>query len=421
MIADSRSHPSSQTEGHVDSESGRGDGVSDTPALPAAGIADPAEERLARLELSLVTEPGHPRLAALLAAVGPVEARERIRAGDEAIPPSWQAAIGRGVGRRAEELLSRAGRDDCRWVCPGDEDWPATLEDLAHVEELQERGGVPLGLWFRGRAELATAQRSVAVVGARACTEYGAQVAGDIAADCADRGIAVVSGAAYGIDAAAHRGALALRGDTVAVLACGVDMAYPTAHQPMLERIAREGLVVSELCPGAKPSRVRFLARNRLIAALASGTVVVEAARRSGALNTLNWASRLGRTTMGVPGPVTSAASAGVHQVIRDGGAVLVTGGDEVAEAVSPLGTDTVGWAPGERRLTDRLAPDDLAVLEALPSRRAADIATIAADAHVDMPTAITVLGRLLCAGLVERTGEGWRLSPQAAQALRRR
>jgi DNA processing protein len=421
MSAGSGSRPRSQSEERVGSESGRLGGGGEAPVLPAAGIADPAEERLARLELSLVTEPGHPRLAELVAAVGPIEARERIRAGDDALPPSWQAAIGRGVAQRAEDLLSRSSKDDCRWVCPGDDGWPAALADLAHVEELQGRGGIPLGLWFRGRAELAAAERSVAVVGARACTEYGAQVAGDIAADCADRGIAVVSGAAYGIDAAAHRGALALRGDTVAVLACGVDMAYPTAHQPMLERIAREGLVVSELCLGAKPSRVRFLARNRLIAALASGTVVVEAARRSGALNTLNWASRLGRITMGVPGPVTSSASAGVHHVIRDGGAVLVTGGDEVAEAVSPLGTDTVGWTPGERRLTDKLAPDDLAVLEALPSRRATGIAMIAADAHVDMPTAITVLGRLLCAGLVERTGEGWRLSTQAAQALRRR
>jgi DNA processing protein len=391
------------------------------PALPAAGTSSPAEERLARLELSLVTEPGHPRLAHLVANVGPIEARERIRVGGDAIPPAWQAAMSRDVGRRAEELLRQAEDGDRRWLCPGDDAWPDRLDDLAHVEDLQDRGGVPLGLWVRGSADLMTTGRSVAVVGARACTEYGAQVAGDIAADCADRGIAVVSGAAYGIDAAAHRGALALRGATVAVLACGVDLAYPTAHQAMLDRIAHEGLVVSELCPGARPSRVRFLARNRLIAALATGTVVVEAARRSGALNTLNWASRLGRPTMGVPGPVTSSASAGVHQVIRDGGAVLVTGGNEVAEVVGPLGSDTVGWIPGERRLTDGLAPDELAVLEAVPPRRAAGIATVAAEAHLDMATAITMLGRLLCSGLVERTGDGWRLAPQAAKALRRR
>ncbi|HEU0288876.1 MAG TPA: DNA-processing protein DprA [Nocardioidaceae bacterium] len=391
------------------------------PALPAAGTSSAAEQRLARLELSLVTEPGHPRLADLVGAIGPVETRERIRVGGDGIPPSWHAAGRRDVAQRAEELLADSEQRDWRWVCPGDDGWPERLDDLAHAEELQERGGVPLGVWLRGRAELASMDRSVAVVGARACTEYGAQVAGDIAADCVDRGIAVISGAAYGIDAAAHRGALALRGPTVAVLACGVDLAYPTAHQAMLDRIAGEGLVVSELCPGSRPSRVRFLARNRLIAALASGTVVVEAARRSGALNTLNWANRLGRPTMGVPGPVTSSASAGVHQAIRDAGAVLVTGGDEVAEVVSPLGSDTVGWKPGERRLTDGLAADELAVLEAVPLRRAAGIATVAAEAHVDMATAITVLGRLLCSGLVERTGDGWRLSPQTVEALRRR
>ena len=391
------------------------------PALPAAGTSSADEQRLARLELSLVTEPGHPRLADLIGAIGPVETRERIRAGGDGIPPSWHAAVRRDVAQRAEELLADSEQRDWRWMCPGDDGWPDCLNDLAHAEELQERGGIPLGVWLRGRTELASVDRSVAVVGARACTEYGAQVAGDIAADCADRGIAVISGAAYGIDAAAHRGALALRGPTVAVLACGVDLAYPTAHQAMLDRIAAEGLVVSELCPGSRPSRVRFLARNRLIAALASATVVVEAARRSGALNTLNWANRLGRPTMGVPGPVTSSASAGVHQAIRDAGAVLVTGGDEVAEVVSPLGSDTVGWKPGERRLTDGLAADELAVLEAVPPRRAAGIATVAAEAHVDMATAITVLGRLLCSGLVERTGDGWRLSPQAVEALRRR
>src|SRR5262245_16967789 len=315
--------------------------------LPSAATSTPAEERLARLELSLVTEPGHPRLADLVATVGPVEARERIREGDDAIPPAWQAAMSRDVARRAEDLLREAEDADHRWLCPGDDAWPERLEDLAHVEDLQDRGGMPLGLWVRGSTKLLTTDRSVAVVGARACTEYGAQVAGDIAADCADRGIAVVSGAAFGIDAAAHRGALALRGATVAVLACGVDMAYPTAHQPMLERIAREGLVVSELCPGARPSRVRFLARNRLIAALATGTVVVEAARRSGALNTLNWASRLGRPTMGVPGPVTSSASAGVLQVIRDGGRGLGPGGNAVGEVGGPLGSAPGGLRPG--------------------------------------------------------------------------
>src|SRR4029078_13034542 len=123
------------------------------------------------------------------------------------------------------------------------------------------------------------------------------------------------------IDQAAHRGALAGGVSTVAVLACGVDRAYPAAHQRLLDHLADRGAVVSELAPGCAPTRLRFLARNRVIAALTRGTVVVEAAVRSGALNTANWANRLHRTVMGVPGPVTSAPSQGVHQLIRTGAA----------------------------------------------------------------------------------------------------
>jgi DNA processing protein len=391
----------------------------DPPPMPVAPAVDPDEERLTRLELSLMTEPGHPRLAALVTTHGAVATREWIHAADGPSSPTWRTALGRDLRSRAEQLLTSAVGTDRRWVCPGDDEWPTPLDDLVHVESLQDRGGVPLGLWVRGPHRLASLGDAVAVVGSRACTEYGARVAGDIGADCADRGTAVVSGAAFGIDAAAHRGALALGGVTVAVLACGVDVAYPNAHERMIERIAAEGLVVSELCPGTRPSRVRFLARNRVIAALATGAVVVEAARRSGALNTLHWASRLGRVTMGVPGPVTSTTSHGVHQVIRDGGALLVTSGSEVAEAVGPLGSDTVAWVSGERRLTDDLSPDELAVLEALPSRRAAGVATIAADAHVGFETAMAMLGRLLYAKLAVRTGDGWRLSPEATQALR--
>lgn len=389
------------------------------PTLPISAASTAEAERLARLELSLLTEPGHPRLAELVSVHGAVEIRERLRSGDLPSPPAWRKGWQRGIDARAERLLESTDGSSRRWVCPGDDEWPDQLDDLVHVEALQERGGAPLGLWVRGRRPLRSLGCAVAVVGARACTEYGARLASDIGAGCADRDIPVVSGAAFGIDAAAHRGALAVSGVTVAVLACGVDLAYPSGHESMLERIADTGLVVSELCPGTRPSRVRFLARNRLIAGLTAGVVVVEAARRSGALNTLNWASRLGRPTMGVPGPVTSAASAGVHQVLRDGGAVVVTGAEEVAEVVSPLGSATVEWIPGERRLTDGLSAPALAVLEAVPPRRARDTEAIAADAQVEPEIASTVLGRLLCAGWVERTGAGWKLSERASRALR--
>ena len=152
----------------------------------------------------------------------------------------------------------------------------------------------------------------------------------------------MVSGAAYGIDQAAHRGALGVEGANVAVLACGVDRAYPTAHRALLDHLADTALVVAEVPPGCAPTRGRFLSRNRLIAALTRGTVVVEAAVRSGALNTAGWTTRLNRHLMGVPGPVTSAQSQGIHQLIRTGEAILVTQGSEVLELVGDVGTHLV-------------------------------------------------------------------------------
>ena len=181
----------------------------------------------------------------------------------------------------------------------------------------------------------------MAVVGSRSATTYGAGVAAELAAHVAGEGVTVVSGAAFGIDQAAHRGALAARGPTVAVLACGVDRAYPAAHRDLLTYIAETGLVVSEAPPGCAPTKLRFLSRNRIIAAVSLGTVVVEAAVRSGALNTANWATSVNRILMGVPGPVTSAPSEGVHELLRSKDAALVTRGADVLELVSPSGSFT--------------------------------------------------------------------------------
>ncbi len=187
---------------------------------------------------------------------------------------------------------------------------------------------------------------TVAVVGARAATAYGAYVAGDLSTALSDRGVAVISGGAYGIDAAAHRGALAsTRTPTIAVLACGVDVAYPRGHDRLLRQIASTGLVVSELPPGSSPTRGRFLVRNRLIAALSLGTVVVEAALRSGSLATLERARLLSRHPMVVPGPVTSAMSAGCHAQLRhDPPAVCVTAG---RRARTRRRRHRAGWSRG--------------------------------------------------------------------------
>jgi DNA processing protein len=295
-------------------------------------------------------------------------------------------------------------------VCPEDDELPPAVGDLAGCEPLQNRGGAPLGLWVRGARRLDEVCRTaVAMVGSRSATTYGAGVSSDLAAHVAERGVTVVSGAAFGIDQAAHRGALAVKGVTVAVLACGVDRAYPSAHRNLLDYVADTGLVVSELPPGCAPTRVRFLARNRLIAALASGTVVVEAAVRSGALNTANWTVRLNRVLMGVPGPVTSAPSQGVHELIRSRGAALVTRGEDVLELLAPCGQFLSEEPRAPVLVSDGLEDRERRVLDAVPLLQPAPVDSIARLAAVATDDAAGVLARLQGLGLVELTSAGWR------------
>ena len=323
-------------------------------------------------------------------------------------------ALGEPVAERAsrvsvgavQRLAAAAG---IRFVVPGDDEWPDGLADLGHADPIQRRGGVPVGLWLRGPGQLASlVRRSVAIVGSRAATAYGNGITTDLSVDLAERGVTVVSGGAFGIDAAAHRGALAAGGPTVGVLACGVDVAYPAANEQLFEQLAREHLLVSELPPGAHPTRVRFLARNRLIAAMSSATVVVEAALRSGARNTAGWALECGRPLMAVPGSVYSRASSAPHLMIRSGQAVLVTNAAEVMELVSATGQDTLPLAQGPRRATDGLSESQLAVYEAVPARRRAAVGDIALAAGVSVPSCLAALSTLEGAGLVEGDARGW-------------
>jgi DNA processing protein len=251
----------------------------------------------------------------------------------------------------------------------------------------------------------------VAIVGTRTPTAYGEHVAGELAAGLAERLWTVVSGLAYGIDGTAHRAALAASGSTVGVLACGVDVVYPTGHRVLVDRLAAEGLVVSEHPPGAAPQRHRFLVRNRIIAALSLGTVMVEAARRSGARSTLNHARDLLRHTMVVPGPVTSELSAGCHVALREvPGSVLVTRTDEVIEQVGHLG-ELADPLAGPVRPRDRLGPLVRRVFDAVPVRRAAPAERIAVTACVGADAVEPSLAALRALGLVERTTDGWRMS----------
>jgi DNA processing protein len=271
-----------------------------------------------------------------------------------------------------------------------------------------------LGLWVRGPVRLDRLEGSVAVVGSRSATTYGVDVAADIASVVARSGRTVVSGAAFGIDLAAHRGALAARGQTIAVLACGADRIYPAAHRQLFDFLAAEGAIVSEAPPGWAPTRIRFLARNRLIAALSCGTVVVEAAVRSGALNTANWAGRLNRHLLGVPGPVTSAPSQGVHQLIRDGAAGLVTSGSDVLEAVGAIGEHLLEPPRGAEHPRDGLNTRQKQVLDAVPVVTSAGSDSIARAAGLALVEVRSTLTALEGRGLVECTPNGWRLAARA-------
>lgn len=300
-------------------------------------VAD--DERHARLLLGAAVEPGDPDVGRLVRDFSAVElvARLRRRGLAQAKASAWAERL---ASTDVERLLEIAARVGARFVVPGDVEWPLSLDQLSVFESgpADRRAGAPLGLWVRGAPVLAaTCATSVAVVGARAASEYGLHVAGDLGGGCAQQGVAVVSGAAYGIDAAAHRGALAVGGRTVAVVAGGVDVSSPAGLAALLAQIAADGLVVSEAAPGSPPSRSRFLVRNRLIAALSQGTVVVEAALRSGALSTARWARDLHRVVMGVPGPVTSMLSAGVHELLRQPETNLVARPSDVLELVAPL------------------------------------------------------------------------------------
>ncbi|WP_406136364.1 DNA-processing protein DprA [Streptomyces sp. NBC_01089] len=379
------------------------------------------EERVARAALTRIIEPGDELGGRWLRELGPVELWRRLRSvadGEEAAFPGMSARRLAGYRLRAaaarpERDLRDAAAGGGRFICPGDQEWPAQLDDLGDAR--------PIGLWVRGRPHLRIwALRSVAVVGARACTAYGAHVAAALGSGLAELGWVVVSGAAFGVDGAAHRGALAAGGATIAVLACGVDTVYPRGHAEMIGRIAEQGLLISELPPGDHPTPSRFILRNRVIAALTRGTVVVEAEYRSGSLATARSAQQLGRYTMGVPGPVTSGLSAGVHELLRGGG-VLVTDAAEVAELVGDIG-DLAPVRRGPVLPRDLLGPVATRVLEALPGHGAMDGRDVAREAGTTADEALARLYELHSLGFVERRSEGWQLAsgaPQIADARR--
>ena len=369
-------------------------------STPGATAAPAEEERAARAALARLAEPADPWLGRAVAEVGAVAVLDRVRRPRAGEPDRLAHYRVRLPALEADRSLTR--RSGARLVVPGDEEWPVVLDDLGDR--------APLVLWVSGEARLdELTARSVAVVGARACSAYGEHVAAELGAALGDRGWTVVSGGAYGIDGAAHRGALAVEGPTVAVLACGVDVVYPAGHDVLLGAVRATGAVVSELPPGSRPTKVRFLHRNRLIAALSRGTVVVEAALRSGALNTAGHAEELSRVVMAVPGPATSASSAGCHELVRTRGAALVTCAADVLDLVGGLGRDGSDLRRGEDRSTDGLDPAVLRVLEALPVRRRAPADSIGRVAGHEAATVLRALAVLGSRGLADGEHGRWR------------
>ncbi|MCR8675011.1 DNA-protecting protein DprA [Micrococcus sp. HG099] len=415
----------------------------------------PDAARIARAALTRLVEPGDALAVHAVAALGPERALVLLT-GREAIQPAERDLLAEHAG--APDTLARrwsAGLD--RWapraarldpvrdlvalhrlggglLVPEDEAWPAALDDLGEA--------APLGLWFRGPGTLPPASRALAVVGSREATAYGRAVTTRLAAHAVQQGVCVVSGGAYGIDGAAHRAALAAPVEpedpdghdgpggasdrvppTVAVLAGGLDRFYPAGHEDLLREVMAAGLLVSEMPPGASPTRYRFLQRNRVIAALAGAVLVVEARWRSGAQNTAGHAFGLGREVGAVPGPVTSPSSAGCHRLLQETPARLVTSKAEAlalldggAPAPRPGGTGGENTAPSSLasaaspvRVTDGLSVEEALVHEALPLRQAVPVDRIAVSAGLALPTVLASLSRLQRVGLARRVDDRWR------------
>lgn len=369
---------------------------------------DGIEERFARATWTAVAEPGDrvagrlvaelgaPRaLAAVVERWSPTELASAVdglpQAEADQAQQRWQPRLN---SANALLALRQAARFGTRLRVPGDELWPDAMDDLEEH--------APLALWTRGTdAALEAIPRSMALVGARAATGYGEHITMEASAGLVDRGYAIVSGAAYGIDGMAHRAALASHGQTIAFLAGGVDRFYPTGHEALLTRIVEHGVVVSELPPGSAPTKWRFLQRNRLIAAAGRATIVLEAGWRSGSINTAGHANDLSRPVGAVPGPVTSAASAGCHRLIREHGATLVTNPDEMAE-LAPLHAPRT-TAPGAAS-----DPEATRVLDALSARSPRQPPDIAARAGLSIADVQAVLGRLDLDGVVHEAERGW-------------
>lgn len=367
------------------------------------------DELLAHIAWNRITEPGDSVAYTLIRTLGAREAFDWLATTSSPTPPgarpdprwektaaNWRARLVGLEPRREYEVITGLGGTV---LTDSDPRWPTKLSDLG------ERA--PICLWVRGNPEILS-RPGVGIVGARACTRYGERIATELAEGAAGEHLTVISGGAFGIDAAAHRAVLARTGATVAFQAGGVDRFYPVAHNDLLKQISHEGAVVSEAPPGSAPMRQRFLMRNRLIAGLSAAVVVVEASWRSGALSTARHAADLMRPLGAVPGPVTSMASAGCHRIIREGMAVCITDTAEMIELVGPVEVGPVE-EPAQAGFLDGLDSDAARVLDAFPARSGTTTDALVHVAGLAPKVVLRAIGTLQMAGRIERVGGQWK------------
>lgn len=335
--------------------------------------------------VTLAAMPGDERIHREVAEFGIQDASSRWIAGmgPEKFCERWKKVL-----TFAPRVLESGRRRGFRFITPQDEQWPVEIQVL---DEL-----APLALWIKGQADLSALSASaISIVGARSSTSYGERIASTMASYAAGIGVTVVSGAAFGIDAAAHRGALANAGPTIAVLACGVDVAYPASHDTLLARIAETGLVISEHAPGQPPRKPGFLVRNRLIAALGHSTVVVEAAMRSGTLSTSTWANDIGKKVWGVPGQISSPTSVGVHVGIAQGTmSVLV----DIKDPFAAMGPTPVPLGDSEKLVLSLVLEQSMTTDEMVNRVRT----------QVNSTDTIAALALLEFSGLIVRQADYW-------------
>lgn len=342
---------------------------------------------------------------------------------------SWIGALGPQTQNRytwdqPAQDLARAQAAGYTLLTPDSPGWPGeNIKPTFHCEypdddrklSLNEEAVAPHALWVKGEADLAKLlAQSVGVVGTRTATQYGRHATDDLVRGLAKHQYTIVSGGALGIDTIAHQAALDCGAPTVVVAACGPGYVYPLSNEPLFERVVRAGgAIVTEYPPGTTPDRHRFLTRNRLVAGLTQGTLLVEAAFRSGALNTLKWANAMNKQTMAVPGPITATESLGTNLAIQNKQAAMVLNADQIHEHIVHTGDFDAGEQMEMKyppTLTQQLSHNELRIYDALPragegSRTAEEIA---ADAGLSIGLTVHILMDLAKRGVVQRERKEW-------------